>query len=189
MGLPLVTRAEYKAYAGLSSTTQDSIIDALIPKVTALVKSICRRTFVDYVEDVKEDVFDGGDYFIPSEYPVLSISSLSVSYDYGQTYTDLTEYTDFVLKKSEGIIVPISSTTFDNYVNGYKLVYTAGYEELPEDLKLAILDLISYYIKNDAAIHSSKAPGTNSVQIEYVTTTNLPAHIKRVLDLYAANYN
>jgi hypothetical protein len=74
-------------------------------------------------------------------------------------------------------------------INGYKVTYTAGFETIPEELKLAVMDLITYYIKNDAAIHSSKAPGTNTVQIEYVTTTNLPAHIKRVLDQYAANYN
>ncbi len=71
----------------------------------------------------------------------------------------------------------------------YKLTYTAGFEVLPEDLKLAIFDLTTYYMKNDMAVHSNKAPGTNTVQIEYVTTTNLPSHIKRVLDQYAANYS
>jgi hypothetical protein len=87
-------------------------------------------------------------------------------------------------------IVPINPQgQFTWSVNGYKVVYTAGYETLPEDLKLAVLDLVTYYLKNDAAIHSAKAPGTNSVQIEYISTTNLPAHIKRVLDLYTMNYN
>lgn len=189
MGLPLVTRAEYKAHAGLTSTTQDSIIDALIPKISELVKSICRRTFIDYVNDSKTDYFDGGDFFIPSEYPVLAINSLEYSEDYGQNYTEMVEFTDFLLKKSDETIRPIGNTEFIERPNGYKLTFTAGYETLPVDLKLAVLDLITYYLKNDGAIHSNKAPGTNSVQIEYVTTTNLPAHIKRVLDLYAANYN
>jgi hypothetical protein len=26
------------------------------------------------------------------------------------------------------------------------------------------------------------------VQIEYISTTNLPSHIKRILDLYTADY-
>jgi hypothetical protein len=38
MGLPLVTRAEYKAYMGISSTSSDVAIDALIPKVSELVR-------------------------------------------------------------------------------------------------------------------------------------------------------
>lgn len=188
MGLPLVTKAEYKAYAGITSTTQDAVIDALIPKVSELVKSVCRRTFVDYVNDAKIDYFEGGEFFTPSEYPVLTVS-LEYSIDYGQNYTEMVEFTDFVYKKSDETIRPILLTEFAQYINGYKLTFTAGYETIPEDLKLAVLDLITYYIKNDGAIHSSKAPGTNSVQIEYVTTTNLPAHIKRVFDLYAANYN
>jgi hypothetical protein len=59
---------------------------------------------------------------------------------------------------------------------------------VPADLKLAVLDLVTYYRKNDGAIHSTKAPGTNSVQIEYVSTASLPAHIRRVLDMYVADY-
>lgn len=66
--------------------------------------------------------------------------------------------------------------------------YTCGYETLPEDLKLAAFDLVTYYRKNDGAIHSPKAPGSNSVQIEYISTASLPAHIRRILDLYVADY-
>jgi hypothetical protein len=73
-------------------------------------------------------------------------------------------------------------------INGYKVSYFAGYEVVPEDLRLAVLDLVTYYRKNDGAIHSTKAPGTNAVQIEYISTTSLPAHIKRVLDFYVADY-
>lgn len=189
MGLPLVTKAEYKAYAGITSTNQDVAIDILIPKVSNLVKTICRRTFIDYIDDPKVEYFEGGVSFMPlSEYPILSVSSVEQSTDYGNTYTTLTQYTDYAFSKKSEQVVTISGEAFPELVNGYRVTYTAGYEEIPEDLKLAVLDLIGYYIKNDMAIHSPKAPGTNSVQIEYVTTTNLPAHIKRVLDQYTANY-
>ena len=190
MGLPLITKAEYKAYAGISSTTHDAAIDTLIPKISELVKSVCRRTFVDYVNDTKTEYHEGGSgLLVTEEYPIIGVSSLEYSSDYGSTYTSLTEYTDYAVSKANSAIHAISTTGFPAAINGYKVTYTAGYEALPEDLKLAVLDLLTYYIKNDSAIHSNKAPGTNTVQIEYVTTTNLPAHIKRVLDLYAANYN
>lgn len=189
MGLPLVTKAEYKAYAGISSINEDANIDILIPKVSALVKTICRRTFIDYYDDAKVEYFEGGVGFLPlSEYPVVSVASVEQSTDYGNTYTTLTAYTDYAVSKQNDQIVRIGSEPFPILTNGYRVTYTAGFEAIPEDLKLAVLDLIGYYIKNDMAIHSPKAPGTNSVQIEYVTTTNLPAHIKRVLDQYAANY-
>jgi len=189
MGISLVTKAEYKAYAGINTTTEDTLIDILVVKVSALVKTFCRRSFVDYVNDAKSEYFDGGlKTLVPDEYPILSVSSLEYSADYGNSYTSLVEYTDYVLKRSDNTISAIAEE-FPLSINGYKLTYTAGYETLPEDLKLAIFDLISYYLKNDMAVHSNKAPGTNTVQIEYVTNTNLPSHIKRVLDQYTANYN
>ena len=190
MGLPLVTRAEYKAYAGLSSTNEDAKIDILNPKISELVKSLCNTTFIDYVNDSKIDYFDGGvNTFIPSEGPLLAVTGLEYSTDYGVTYTELVENTDFVVLLSKGTILPIGVTNFPYYPNGYKLTYNSGYEVLPAALKLAILDLISYYMKNDSAVHSNRAPGGNTVQIEYVINTSLPAHIRRVLDLYADNFN
>lgn len=211
MGLPLITRAEYKAYQGISSNNNDVLIDSLIPKVSELVKSICRRTFVDYVNDSKVEYSEGGiEAFILEEYPVLSVSSVEYSVDYGQNYNTLTEYTNYVLSKATNSIKPILMTAqpvepygyplysdassrlsknFPAAINGYRITYNAGYETLPEDLKLAILDLITYYIRNDAAVHTSKNLSPNTMQIEYVSSTNLPASIKRVLDLYTASYN
>ncbi len=192
MGLPLITRAEYKAYVGITSPNSDTVIDALIPKVSALVKNYCRRTFIDYVNDAKVETTSGGygENLLLEEYPVLSVSSVGWSVDYGQNYTDLVEFTDYVVEVEKGYIVALSASgEWDKCLNGYQVTYTAGYETLPEDLKLAVMDLVTYYIKNDASVHSPKAPGTNSVQIEYITSSAFPAHIKRVLDLYRASWD
>jgi len=189
MGLNLITKAEYKAYAGISSTNQDAEIDSLIPKVSQFVKTYCRRSFIDYVDEILTERTSGGfDKIILKETPVVQVLSVEKSTDYGKTYSTLTEYTDWVLDTEDSSIVSLSVTGFEKLVNGYAVSYYAGYESVPEDLKLAIMDLVTYYRQNDGAVHSSKAPGTNTVQIEYVSTTNLPAHIKRVLDQYVADY-
>ncbi len=188
MGISLVTKAEYKAYAGITSTAQDAIIDSIIPKVSELVKTLCNRTFVDYVNDPKVQYFDGGtNCHVLAEFPILAVSLVEYSNDYGNTYTELVEFTDYVVSKRDDTIKPITGSEFPYKINSYRVTYTAGYEVLPVDLKLAILDLVTYYMHNDMAVHSSKAPGTNTVQIEYVVTTNLPAHIKRILDLYTGS--
>lgn len=189
MGTSLVTKAEFKAYAGLTSTTQDAAIDSLIPKVSELIKSICGRSFVDYVNDAKVEYPLGGAAFINvSEPPIIAISSLEYSSDYGATYTTLTEYVDYTWNRRDDTIVSISGTDFDSKPNAYRLTYTGGYETLPQDLKLATLDLVNYYLRNDMAVHSTRSQGSNTVQIEYVINTNLPAHIKRVLDLYTLSF-
>lgn len=188
MGLSLVTKAEYKAYAGITSTTQDVQIDAIIPRVSELVKSICNRTFVDFTGDAKTEYFEGGgSTYNLEEYPVLSVSSVEYSADYGNTYESLTEFVDYVWNKKDDSIRSLNPNGFYYSPNAYRITYTAGYEVLPADLKLAVLDLVTYYMKNDMAVHSNRAQGSNTVQIEYVTSTNLPAHIKRVLDIYRSS--
>lgn len=188
MGLPLITKAEYKSHVGINTPNQDSEIDSIIPKVSQLVKSYCKRSFIDYVNDPKSERFNGGiDVYYLKEYPILEVSSVEMSMDRGKSYITLTE-DDYVLDYQNEALVPLFSDEFPHYINGYVVTYTAGYETLPEDLKLALFDLVTYYRKNDSAVHSPKAPGTNSVQIEYITTTSLPAHIRRVLDMYVADY-
>ena len=191
MGLPLITRAEYKSYVGITSDNSDTIIDALIPKVSELVKTYCRRTFVDYVNDAKVETINGGygTRIFLKEYPILSVSSVDYSSDYGQNYTSLVEFTDYALDIENGQLVELTGNGFLEAINGYQITYTAGYETIPADLKLAVMDLMTYYIKNDMSVHSPKAPGTNSVQVEYITTSALPAHIRRVLDLYKASWD
>lgn len=190
MGLDLITRAEYKTYVGINSTNEDAIISSLIPRVSELVKTYCRRTFVDYVNDAKVEVTHAGygDAITLAEYPIIAVSAVEYSSDYGQTYTELEEYVDYVINTNDATIVAISGD-WPKLLNGYQITYTAGYETIPLDLKLAVMDLVTYYRKNDMAIHSPKAPGTNSVQVEYITTSAFPAHIRRILDMYKGSWD
>ena len=188
MALNLTTRTDYKNYAGIKSTNEDAILDFIIPKVSQLVKTYCRRTFVDYWDVTKTEIFKGGSStLILAETPVVNITSVQRSLDYGQTWDSLVGYTDWVLDGD--VIVSLDPKGyFPESINGYKVEYFAGYDDVPQDLEIAVLDLVTYYRKNDGAVHSSKGIGSNTVQIEYISTTSLPAHIRRVLDQYVADY-
>ena len=189
MGLNLITLQEYKTYSGINSPNEDAAINSLIPKVSDFVKTYCNRTFIDWVSEPKTEVFSGGVAYLPQEFPIKSILSLEYSQDYGNSYVELVEYVDWVLNSTGDIILINGTGIFDTKPNSYRLTYFAGLDVVPGDLKLAVMDLLTYYRRNDSAIHSTKAAGSNSVQIEYISTTSLPAHIKRVLDLYVNNYN
>ncbi len=191
MGLDLVTLAEYKTYANILGTSQDAAISAMIPRISNLVKTICRRTFLDYVDEAKVDTARGGAAKLYlTESPLLTVQSVEYSTDYGNTYTTLTEFTDYVVDQQDSsiefIVEPYMSYS---RVNAFKVTYTAGYETLPPDLKLAVMDTLMHQIRNDGAIHSTANIGSNSAQIEYLTNSQLPAHIRRVLQLYSDNYN
>lgn len=189
MATNLITLAEYKAYEGITGTGQDGEIVTIIPKVSNLVKNICRRTFVDWVDEQKTEVYNGGFAILLQEAPLIQINTFEKSENYGQTYTELVEFTDWIFDQENQQILPIGVPEFKKLVNGYRVSYTAGYETIPEDLKLAVLDLVTYYMKNQGAVQSQIAVTTTNAQVQYLSESSLPGHIKRVLDLYVMNYN
>lgn len=190
MAKDLITIQEYKTYAGISSNGQDGEIATIIPKVSSLVKSICRRTFVDWVDEIKTEVYSGGEVLLPQETPIIQVVDLETSDDYGASWTSLTEFTDWVLDVEGQQIVSVGTTReFKRKTNGYRLSYYCGYEEIPQDLKLAVLDLVTYYLKHQGSVQSQIAVTATNAQVQYLGSTGLPGHIKRVLDLYVQNYN
>lgn len=191
MGLDLITLQEYKTYASITGTTQDAQITAMIPRISSFVKQLCRRTFVDYVEDARVDVYRGGTTkLMLRETPLLSMQAVEFSYDYGSSYTSLVEYTDYVVDAEDSSVELLQAyyKSF-NQANAFRLTYTCGYEVLPQDLKLAVLDTLMHQIRNDGAIHSTKGVGSNTTLMDYLIGDQLPAHIRRTLQLYSENYN
>lgn len=187
MGADLITLQEYKIHAGITSTNQDAELKAILPQVSDLVKTYCRRSFIDYYDEVKTEIFDGGfKNILLKETPVVQIIGVSKSEDYGQTYTQLTKFQDWVQKDDQ--IISLDPRGFVEGINAYKVDYFAGFETTPGDLKVAVLDLIYYYMRSDSAVHSTKSISPNTMQVEYITNTSLPAHIKRILDMYQADY-
>lgn len=185
----LVTRAEYKAYAGISSTTQDAQIDFLIPKISDAVRIFCRNPLLD-TQDTITEIYDGGNsVLIPSSGPVVGISSVNYSADYGKTWESLTQYDQWIYVQKEQVVKCTFNSVFPLKPAGYRLVYVAGNDGCPDGLKLGVLEFIQYYMRHEGAVHSNSAPGGNSAQIEYITNSKLPASIQRIFDQYALTVN
>lgn len=207
--IDLVTLNELKVYAGINSNTYDAQYTSLITKVSQFVRNMCNRTFIDWYTNPKTEVQNGGsNYIYLYEAPIVQLVSFEISRDFGKTYTLATEFTDYVLDVEEDRIVAINnmnsldytlppfiatvqntpvspvSPYFRKHPNGYRITYRAGYAAVPEDLKLAVMDLVLYYAKSDMAVKSPRSPGSNTTAIEYITTTNLPSHIRRVITNY-----
>ena len=71
-------------------------------------------------------------------------------------------------------------------VGAVRIVYKAGYSAVPADLKLAVLDLVTYYLKDEHKQRQSIAGASIQNQGSSGQSNNVgfPDHIKRVLDLY-----
>lgn len=180
----LITLTEYKDYAGISSSDQDVKLKNVILYTSDFIKAYCGRNFIDNHDgtvftNITEYWSGGADHLYTREFPLSEIVSIEVSSDYGTTYTALVAGTDFVYDlEKERIYVP-SANSYEA-VNAYKVIYKGGFAVTPPSLKVAALDLVEYYMKKE----STPRKTSGSISIEYIRSSDLPYHIKRVLDLY-----
>jgi hypothetical protein len=189
-----VTIEEYKEAEGISSPKEDLRLNNLIPSVSQLVKTYCGNSIVDFYSTNKTEVLNvNWDTHVLqlTESPVNTIVSVEERNTYDAAYIPLTtsafEYyldptTDSVLRTTGG-------RSYKFWAKGpgaVRVVYTAGYSECPADLKLAVIDMITYYLKDEHKERRTMQGATvqNAASTTQANNVAFPDHIKRVLDLY-----
>jgi hypothetical protein len=190
----LITLQEYKTAEGITQPKDDARLNVLIPSVSQLVKTYCGNSFVDFFSSNKTETFtlNWGTYIVQlTESPVNAIVSVQERQSYSDSYATLTTgaYEYALDSATDSVLRTLSSGQYKNWpqgVDAVKIVYTAGYSTIPKDLKLAVLDLITYYLKDEHKQRQTIAGA--SLQNQGSTSQNnnvsFPDHIKRVLDLY-----
>ena len=190
----LITLQDYKTAEGITQPKDDSRLNVLIPSVSALVKTYCGNSFVDFYSTNKTETFtiDWATHIVQlTESPVNSIVSVKERTSYSDSYNTLTTgaYEYALDTATDSILRTLSSGRYKNWpqgVDAVEVVYRAGYSAVPSDLKLAVLDLVTYYLKDEHKQRQTIAGA--SLQNQGSTSQNnnvsFPDHIKRVLDLY-----
>ncbi|OUX41911.1 hypothetical protein CBE37_04220 [bacterium TMED277] len=191
----LVTTNEYKDAEGIRGEKEDDRLNVIVPQVSDLVKKYCGTSFVDYYSTNKVETFSISDNYtstiIVSESPLTAVDVVQERTSYSGDYSTLTtgNYEYYVDLESDAIIRTDEQGNTKNWAKGVgsvKITYNAGYSECPKDLKLAIFDLITYYIKDEHKQRQTLGGATlqNQGTSGMRTSTDFPDHIKRVLDLY-----
>jgi len=194
----LVTKDDYKRFKGLSSNGEDARIDQLVRSISALVKTYCGLSFIDYFSTDKTETFTirelGTDSLFLDEQPIVSITSVKERISQSSDYTTLVKTTPFEYYTDDelGILYRVNDVTpisFPKGPNSVEVTYKSGYENTPKDLELAVYDLITYYLKSEhkkeQSIGSTTITNTNTTSIS--GDIGFPDHIRRVLDLYKVN--
>jgi len=191
----LISLTDYKTAEGIQATKDDAKLELLIASVSQLVKTYCNNTFVDHYSSAKTEVFDiiYGDTFIQlTESPVIAITSVSERSTPSDSYTSLTVNSDYYVDTKTDSIYRVAGNADKSFQSGrgaVTVVYTAGYDgasNLPGDLQLAVIDLITYYNKDEHKARQTIAGASIQNQSSSSQRNNVafPDHIKRVLDLY-----
>jgi hypothetical protein len=186
----LITVDTYKELEGITSTKEDTKLDIFVPAVSQLVKTYCGNSIIDYYSTSKVETFsiDWGTHIVQlTESPLVSVSSVETRDSVVSAYTVL-DPTKYYVDTSTDSIHRVEGTGYNNWPRGagsVRVTYTAGYEECPLDLKLAVADLITYYLRDEHKARQTLSGATReNPETSLRNTPAFPDHIKRVLDLY-----
>jgi hypothetical protein len=72
---------------------------------------------------------------------------------------------------------------FRNYPNGVRVIYNGGYDSVPEDLKLAVLEMVKVVYKGRSGSDRVSFQG-ESTQTHKLSADDFPPQVRRVLNLY-----
>jgi hypothetical protein len=196
----LVTLQQYKDFAGLQGVKTDARINVIIPQITKVVKNYCGTSILDYYSSAKTEYFDVLDdrtnRIMLDESPVNTVTSVAERESQADSYitlitgnSDSSGKYEYVVDTYTDSIIRTSDSATKYFAKGWqavKVVYTAGYSATPEDLKLAVYDLIKYYLKDErkARMQIAGAMVENQVSSSIRGNTGFPDHIKRILDFY-----
>ena len=191
----LITVTEYKDAEGLRGEKHDDRLAIIVPQVSDLVKKYCGTSFLDFFSTDKVETFSIEDNYtstiIVSESPLTAVDKVEERATYADSYTELTtgNYEYYVDFEADAVIRTDKDGNpkpFKKGVGAVKITYNAGFATTPKDLQLALFDLVNYYIKDEhkerRTLGGAQLQNQGTAGIR--TSTDFPAHIKRVLDLY-----
>jgi hypothetical protein len=191
----LITLEEYKIHEGVENLTANARLEDIINSVSQLVKTYCANSFVDFYGSAnnKTEYFNlqfATSVIQLSESPLVSITSVEERTSYGSPYVALSDTAfEYYVDMESDSIYRTSSSGYSYWAQGpgsVRVIYEAGYAEIPADLKLAVIDLINYYFKDEYKERRTIGGTsiTNQVSSTQWRNVDFPDHIKRVLDLY-----
>ena len=178
----LITLAEYKIYKGISSDTKDTYYESAILEVSDWIRSYCGRQFNNRTSIT--EYFRGTEsFYYLKEYPNTSILSVNTSTDGQNTQTSLDDGVDYFIEPETGLLETVDDTYFSSIskFRSLEVIYTGGYLTLPEDLKLATMNLVAYYAEKEykprlsTGVHNKDNINENN---------ELPYYIQQTLDIY-----
>jgi hypothetical protein len=188
--MDLITLNEYKALNAMTSVKEDERLNLLVPSISQLIKNYCNNPILDYYSSEYTENFDiqWSTYTVQLRLsPINVVTSVGERLSPSDAYTTLVAGTDYWIDSISDSIFRINEAgRYQDWPVGagaVQVIYKAGYSTTPTDLKLAVSDLITYYLKDERK--DRRALGAAS--IDYAPNSNdgsFPDYIKRVLDIY-----
>lgn len=174
----LTTLDAVKAWAGIKGAADDDLLKALITAQSAYIQTWLNRTLAVTQYTEMRDGVANGDTLVLGNYPVTEVTAVTIN---GQPIPASPDYV-------------ASGYWFDDiaiYLAGYrmtkgrrnvKVVYKAGYADVPPELAQACTELVAFRYKERERIgHQSKSLGGETVAF---TVKDFPPDVQTILNNY-----
>ena len=177
--MALTTHERVKSYLQIKpdDTSKDVVIAEIIERVSKTIATRCNRVF-EYQAYTEYHHGDGKfRRLVLDQFPVDSTATFQLYDDYNRVYdsTTLIAITDYSVDWANGIVTLDAFVPFLKGFNNIKIIYSAGYKVIPEDLeRAAILLTVAELLDTQSAMQGS---------IEIETTQRADRLIKQVDDI------
>ncbi len=158
---------------GVDSSLSTAFIERKINQATEMIEGYTQRRFKTgtYTEE-----YDGSGTLelVLRQRPVTAVTSVSArSTSLNDADWDAIPTDQYFLDASAGILTGVS--TFYGVNNRWQVVYTAGYDVIPADLREAAATLATYLVQGNASGQSVKRRKEGAREIEYVVPFSMGA--------------
>jgi len=206
----LVSLEEIKSFLIVVDNDKDDLLRNLANYASAAIESYCGREFAS--SDVINEVHDGGCTAVFADRIPINNVNVVAEYDGYQyvplqgpdsetgllpnTAANVAAVPEFIWDADTGKVSkdtkegsgdpPLdiqNPKAFNNYARGVKLSYNGGYDNIPNDLKMATLDFIKMLWKKEQGSQSFSLQGESKRNFS-LAPNNFPPHIRRILDFY-----
>ena len=188
----MITKEEFKSFAGINVSTYDTAITLIVNGVISFVQDYCKNVLVEKevteyfnAEDIEED---GGEIFLANRINITE-SSVKVYYNNGTEASPsyaLETRDSYALELDKGIIkleYVRGGVNDKTGIKAYKVVYTAGYKtaDVPASLKLACLKFAGA-VYNKRGSEGESSEGQDGTNVDFAGS--MTPEIKSMLSKY-----
>lgn len=184
--MAILTLAEYKAIKNRTKTEDDVHMQLVIDTVNTMIESFIGRN--PYLEENIEEFVSldyDTDIIFTKKWPITSISSVREvpqGISLSNTLNHRPLYLDEDYTFEDDRIYKLNGKNWSTGSKRVRIVYSAGYDEIPAALKLAAVELADFYIKEEYL--QSRVAGNTTVTNLVSDIAKIPAHIRMVLNTY-----
>ena len=171
---------DYYTMIGADSN-KDGVLESLIDQFTEVFEQHCTRKFKSR-EHTEYHNGTGTLYLYPNHYPITSVSGIWSSTSWDWNDDTLIDPDTYAIRYDDKCITR-KSTVFAKHNNGnIKIIYTAGYSDIPKDLKLVCIEEVVRAFKNRKGVDVLSKTAADGSTTRY-TKDLMPTTI-RVLKSY-----